>query len=140
MESERMLTPREKSPLPEKFSPRGGSNPRRCIWQNSEPNTLPVSYSGPQQKPFKGRRRGKERRQMFYSRLQSKVVLRITLTGAILDFLQSPHWAANCLQRAHSSSQARSCAIHVQHIGRSSRACRDEQHCSLVDVCTAGNL
>ena len=26
----------------------GGSYPRRCIKQDSEPNTLPVSYSGPQ--------------------------------------------------------------------------------------------
>ena len=26
--------------------PRGGSNPRRCITQDSEPNTLPTSYSG----------------------------------------------------------------------------------------------
>ena len=25
----------------------GGSNPRRCIKQRSEPNTLPTSYSGP---------------------------------------------------------------------------------------------
>ena len=31
---------REKKPLP-----RGGSNPRRCIKQDSEPNTLPTSYS-----------------------------------------------------------------------------------------------
>ena len=26
---------------------RGGSNPRRCIEQDNEPNTLPTSYSGP---------------------------------------------------------------------------------------------
>ena len=38
MESEHMLTPREKSPLPKKF--RGGSNLRCCIMQDSEPNTL----------------------------------------------------------------------------------------------------
>ena len=38
MEFEPMLTPREKSPLPENF-PRGGSNPRRC-------GQLPTSYSG----------------------------------------------------------------------------------------------
>ena len=36
MESEPMLTPREKSPLPENL-PRGGSNPQRCITQDSEP-------------------------------------------------------------------------------------------------------
>ena len=29
--------------------PRGGSNPRRCIKQDSQPNTLPASYSGPHQ-------------------------------------------------------------------------------------------
>ena len=41
MESEPMLTPREKSPLPEKILLERGSNPRRCIKQDSEPNTLP---------------------------------------------------------------------------------------------------
>ena len=38
-----MLTPREKSPLPENV-PRGGSNPR-CCGQRAQ--TLPTSYSGP---------------------------------------------------------------------------------------------
>ena len=47
MESEPMLTPREKSPIPKKKFLRGGSNPRRCIKQDSESNTLPTSYSGP---------------------------------------------------------------------------------------------
>ena len=36
-----MLTPKEKIIL------RGGSNPRRCVKQDGEPNTLPTSYSGP---------------------------------------------------------------------------------------------
>ena len=43
MEFEPMLTPREKSPLPENF-PRGGSDPRRC---GQQAQTLPTSYSGP---------------------------------------------------------------------------------------------
>ena len=43
MEFEPMLTPREKSPLPENV-PRGGSNPRRC---GQRAQTLPTSYSGP---------------------------------------------------------------------------------------------
>ena len=43
MEFEPMLTPREKSRLPENF-PRGGSNPRRC---GQRAQTLPTSYSGP---------------------------------------------------------------------------------------------
>ena len=43
MEFEPMLTPREKSPLPENF-PRGGSNPRLC---GQRAQTLPASYSGP---------------------------------------------------------------------------------------------
>ena len=43
MEFEPMLTPREKSPLPENF-PKGGSNPRRC---GQRAQTLPTSYSGP---------------------------------------------------------------------------------------------
>ena len=47
MESEPMLTPREKFPLPEKNLIRGGSNPGRCIKQDSEPDTPPTSYSGP---------------------------------------------------------------------------------------------
>ena len=47
MESEPMLTPREISPLPEENLLRGGSNRRRCIKQDSAPNTLPTSYSGP---------------------------------------------------------------------------------------------
>ena len=46
MEFEPMLTPREKSPLPENF-PRGGSNPQGCgQWAQ----TLPTSYSGPRAK------------------------------------------------------------------------------------------
>ena len=43
MEFELMLTPREKSPLPENL-PRGGSNPQRC---GQRAQTLPMSYSGP---------------------------------------------------------------------------------------------
>ena len=30
-----------------KILPRGGSNPRRCIKQDSEPNTVPTSFSSP---------------------------------------------------------------------------------------------
>ena len=48
VESKPMLTPREKSHQPENILPRGGSNPRRCIKQDSEPNTLPTSYYGPE--------------------------------------------------------------------------------------------
>ena len=59
-----MLTPREKSPLPENV-PRGGSNPRRC---GQRAQTLLTSYSGPltsvfnrdddheSLNPFRGRR------------------------------------------------------------------------------------
>ena len=39
MESEPIFAPREKSPLPEKILLRGGSNLRRCIKQDSKPNT-----------------------------------------------------------------------------------------------------
>ena len=38
MELEPMLTPREDIPSTENILPRGGSNPRRCIKQDSEPN------------------------------------------------------------------------------------------------------
>ena len=44
-ESEPMLTPREKSPLPEKNLPRGASNPWRWIKQDSEPNTKLQKFS-----------------------------------------------------------------------------------------------
>ena len=44
-----MLTPREKFPIPEKILPGGGWSPRRCIKQDSQPNTQPWSYSGPHQ-------------------------------------------------------------------------------------------
>ena len=44
IESEPMLTPNEKSPLPEK-SPQRRIEPMTL--QDSEPNTLPTSYSGP---------------------------------------------------------------------------------------------
>ena len=37
-----------KIPSTGKILLRGGSNPRRCIKQDSEPKTLPTSYSGPQ--------------------------------------------------------------------------------------------
>ena len=46
MEFEPMLTPREKSPLPEKV-PRGVSNPRHF---GSEPKHYQLSYSGPQKR------------------------------------------------------------------------------------------
>ena len=36
-----------KIPSAGKILPSGGSNPRRCIKQDSEPNTLPTDYSGP---------------------------------------------------------------------------------------------
>ena len=48
-----MLTPREKSPLPEKNLLRGGSNPRRRIKQDSELNTLPTNYTPSPQNEFK---------------------------------------------------------------------------------------
>ena len=42
-----------KNLLPEKNLPRGGSNLQRCIKQDSEPNTLPTSYSGHKKKKKK---------------------------------------------------------------------------------------
>ena len=46
MESEPMLIPTEKNPFYRR--PRGGWNPRRCIRQDSEPNTLPTELFRPQ--------------------------------------------------------------------------------------------
>ena len=51
MEAELILTPWEKSPSTGNFFLRVGSNPRRCINQDSESNTLPTSYSGPNLSP-----------------------------------------------------------------------------------------
>ena len=42
MESEPMLTPRKKSPLPKKILLSGGLKSWRCIKQDSEPHTLPT--------------------------------------------------------------------------------------------------
>ena len=53
MESESMLTPRGKYLLPGKNLLRGGSNPRRCVKQGSEPNALLTTYSGPSVKDYK---------------------------------------------------------------------------------------
>ena len=47
MESEPMLTQRGKIPSTGKILLRGGLNPWLCIKQDSEPNTLPASYSDP---------------------------------------------------------------------------------------------
>ena len=53
------------------------------------------------------------------------VILIIALKGAVRDFLQSPHCAANCLQHVRSFGRAQSCANHLQHLERLSRAtCR----------------
>ena len=47
MESKPVLTPEKKCPLPEFVFLRGGSNPGRCITQDSEPNTLPTELFRP---------------------------------------------------------------------------------------------
>ena len=47
MESEPMLTPREKFPLPEIFSSEEDRTHDTASRSDSEPNTLPRSYSGP---------------------------------------------------------------------------------------------
>ena len=56
MEFEPMLTPREKSPLPENV-PRGVSNPRHF---GSEPKHYQLSYSGPPQEPVNAQIRGRK--------------------------------------------------------------------------------
>ena len=50
------------------------------------------------------------------------IIIIIAFKGAIRDFLQSPHSAANCFQHARSRAQAQPCANHVQHNERLSRA------------------
>ena len=44
------------------------------------------------------------------------ITIMITLRGAIRDFLQSPHCAANCLNMYAQVAKVQSCAKHVQHI------------------------
>ena len=52
------------------------------------------------------------------------IITIMALKGTVRDFVQSPHCAANCLRHA-LVSRAQSCANHVQHIERFSRAtCR----------------
>ena len=48
------------------------------------------------------------------------IIIIIAFKGAIRDFLQSPHSAANCLQP--QVARVQSCANHVQHIERLSYA------------------
>ena len=50
------------------------------------------------------------------------IIIIIAFKGAIRDFLQSPHSATNCLQHVRSSGPGATCANHVQHIERLSRA------------------
>ena len=45
-------------PSTSKILPRGGSNPQCCIKQDSEPNTLPMSYSSPETKRVFGMTHG----------------------------------------------------------------------------------
>ena len=48
------------------------------------------------------------------------------MNGAIRDFLQSRHSAANCLNTYAQVARPQTCANHVQHIEHLSRAtCRD---------------
>ena len=80
MEFEPMLTPREKSPLP-KMSPeedRTGDTGQRA-------QALPTELFRPP------------------SVIIMIIIMMIALKGAIRDFLQSPHCAANCLQHVGSS-------------------------------------
>ena len=71
MEFEPMLTPREKSPLPENV-PRRGSNPRRC---GQRAQTLPTRYSGPLFDTEWGRQglRGRKRKTRGKKRLRKSV-------------------------------------------------------------------
>ena len=46
------------------------------------------------------------------------IIIIITFKGAIRDFLQSPHSAANCLQHVRSSGQGAIVCNYVQHIKR----------------------
>ena len=113
MESDPMFTPREKSPLAEKKNlprrgwnprrcilPRRGWNPRRCIKQNSEPNTLPTSYSGPIDPVTPGARRHRgssqrERRLLgcLISQQHAKCISEACLPRH-LHLL--PHWNKSC--------------------------------------------
>ena len=74
MGSEPMLTPREKLPLPEIILLRGGLNPRRCIKQDSKPNTLPNELFWP----------------LFFSfNLDSKLFSCVSITRFKLNFTLS---------------------------------------------------
>ena len=96
MEFEPMLTPREKSPLPENV-PRGGSNPR-CCGQRAQ--ALPT--------------------ELFWPLIM--IIIIIALKGAFQDFY-SLLTALQTVSNTHAHvAGAQSCVNHVQHIERFSRA------------------
>ena len=73
-ESEPTLTPKDESPLPLVKKNSGGSNQRLCIKQDSEPNTLPTSYSGLRVKHLQLTRRSIRSGQAHGDRLVGLVV------------------------------------------------------------------
>ena len=103
MEFEPMLTPREKSPLPENV-PWGGSNKWHC---GQRAQALPTELFRP---PVV---------------VVMMITITISLKGAIRDFWQSPRCSANCLQQVRWSGPGRnrvqstcntSSAFHVQRV------------------------
>ena len=50
------------------------------------------------------------------------IIVIVTLKGTVVDFVQSPHNAVNCLQQVCSSGPGAVVCNHVQHIERLSRA------------------
>ena len=62
------------------------------------------------------------------------IIIIITFKGAIQDFLQSPHSAANCLQHARSSGPgATNCLQHARSSGPGAIVCKSrETHRALI--------
>ena len=71
MEFEPMLTPREKSPLPEKV-PRGGSNPRRC---GQRAQALPTELFRPPAMVIKRVSPGQNLLQTYWKRISAPAIL-----------------------------------------------------------------
>ena len=111
-EFEPMLTPREKSPLPENV-PRGVSNPRHC---GSEPKHYQLSYSGPRTAMLSLIRR----QPIFYPR-QVGCVIRFRRLRFLLRVASSPRIAALPSWRVHPT---RVCVLRFHRIdGLSFRTC-----------------
>ena len=113
-----MLTPRGKSSLPQKIIFREGSNSRRCIKQDSEPNTLPSVRSRSRvlactatADAERGRRSSRARLAWWGRRLSKQQMDRRLLAGyrlmGLFTSLRCRGDQSVCMANQHSGSSVR---------------------------------